>query len=182
MSKSYLYDFAAISFAFAGILIGLYLPNMALNLEFIGGIFLLLLKVLIIPLVVTSIFLSIAKLQAKEIKSLGRWTISYYFLTSSFACITGMVIINLHSVSTGFKLNNLSAFDPSKLSEVSFHSLVTSFFSGNFFEALSDGNIVQIVVVTLFLALASLKVETKHRKTLVDVCEAVQEIMMVFIG
>lgn len=183
MSKYFLrYDFIAAIFAFAGLLLGQFLPDIALSLEFLGNIFLLLLKMLIIPLVVTSIFLSIARLKTKEIKRLGSFTVGYYFLTSTIACITGIIVSNVFSFSHALNFDNLAQYDPSKLSELSFQSFITSFFSGNFFNALTEGNIVQIVVFTLFLAIASLKVETKHKETLINFCESVQAMMMVVIN
>lgn len=172
----------AIILALVGLMLGLYLPETALSLKFLGDIFILLLKMLIIPLVVTSIFLSIAKLKVTEVKSLGLITSFYYFTTSVLACLTGIVIVNLYSYSNGVNLGHLSAYDPRKLAGINFQSIITSFFSGNFFNALNEGNIVQIVVFTFFLALASLKVEEQYRSTLIQVCRSIQEMIMVIVS
>lgn len=181
MSKSLKYEAITFGLALLGILVGLYLPNVALNLEFVGKIFILLLKMMIIPLVVTSIFLSIAKLKVSELKNLGGRTILYYLTTSSLACLTGLMIANSYSFTDGILLNNVSDYDPSKLANISFSSVITSFFSGNFFNALAKGNIVQIVVFTILMGLASLGIKKEQRDFLITFSNAVQEMMMVII-
>jgi Na+/H+-dicarboxylate symporter len=171
----------SIGLAFLGVLLGLYLPRIALNLEFIGQVFILLLKMMIIPLVVTSIFLSIAKLKVSELKNLGSRTILYYLTTSIFACFTGLLIANSYSFTEGIHLENVANYDPSKLANISFGSVITSFFSGNFFNALTEGNIVQIVVFTVLIGLASLRVKKDHRDFLITFSESIQDMMMVII-
>jgi Na+/H+-dicarboxylate symporter len=175
------YELIAFSLAVLGIVVGLFFPNFAISISFIGDIFILLLKMLIVPLVVTSIYLSIAKLNTTEIKSLGGKTVLYYLTTSSLACLTGLLIANSYSFSSSLSFQNVTQYDPSKLSNISFGGLLTSFFSGNFVKALAEGNIVQIVVFTLFVAIASLKVKSIHRKVLVDFSESIQEVLMVVI-
>lgn len=182
MSKSSLrYETLAVVLAITGIFVGLYLPVVALHLEFIGKIFILLLKMMIIPLVVTSIFLSIAKLNILELKNLGGKTILYYLCTSVFACFSGILIANSYSFTSGIHIESVANYDPSKLNDISFSSVVTSFFSGNFFNALTEGNIVQIVVFTVLVGLAALKVKKEHRDFLINFSDAVQEMMMVII-
>ena len=181
MSKKYRYEVATILLALLGVVVGVYFPMIAKNLSFIGDIFILLLKMMIVPLVVTSIFLSIATLKSSDLFQLGGKTIGYYVLTSSLACLTGLIIANSYSFSTGLEFAGFEQYDPEKLNHVSFHSLITSFFSGNFFNALSQGNIVQIVVFTILVALASLSAKEKHRNFLIDFSESVQDIMMVLI-
>lgn len=170
------YEFVTLIMAGLGVLVGLYLPDLALSLEFIGKIFIHLLKMLIIPLVVTSVFLAIANLKGSALKKLGTATAGYYFLTSALAALVGISVANLFhfKAADGFSFKH---FDPSKLANVSFGDLAASFFSGNFFNALSEGNIVQIVVFTLIVGMASLRIDVQKRKTLVEFSEAVQDLM-----
>lgn len=182
MKKSRLYEVAAVVLALLGFLVGSYLPSVALNLEFIGSIFILLLKMMIIPLVVTSIFLSIVKVEREKLKSLGGAAIGYYLLTSSLACIVGLTIANFFDFASRVQLGEWSRYDATKLADVNFSGLVTSFFSGNFFNALSEGNIVQIVVFTILIGLAGLHIPVKQKEILISFSEAVQNLMMTLIA
>ncbi len=181
MNKLFRYEFVSVALGILGVLLGLYLPEWAISLEFIGKIFILLLKMLIIPLVVTSIFLSLARLRHEEIKSLGGFTISYYLATSAFACTVGLVIANSISFAQGMPPEGTVAYDASKLADISFTSVITSFFAGNFFHALSEGNIIQVVVFTLFVGMASLQLPIGKREALVNLADSFQDVLMIII-
>ena len=173
----------AMLMAILGVVVGLFFPQLALSLEFIGSIFLLLLKMLIIPIVVTSLFLSIAKLNSMELKKLGKNTFIFYLLTSTLACLSGIIIANMISLPEVFDPNKLISHDPSKLENLSFKTLVTSFFSDNFFKALSDGNIVQIIVFTLLISFAFLKIKNNsYRESLLNLFEAFHQLITIIIG
>lgn len=173
----------AMLMAILGVVVGLFFPQLALSLEFIGSIFLLLLKMLIIPIVVTSLFLSIAKLNSMELKKLGKNTLIFYLLTSTLACLSGIIIANMISLPEVFDPNKLISHDPSKLENLSFKTLVTSFFSDNFFKALSDGNIVQIIVFTLLISFAFLKIKNNsYRESLLNLFEAFHQLITIIIG
>lgn len=173
------YEIVTLLMAALGILFGMYLPEVSIHLEFIGKIFIHLLKMLIIPLVVTSVFLAIAGMKGPDLKRLGLGTAGYYLFTSAMAAITGLVIASLVEFknTTGFEFKLEHHYDPSKLASVSFGDIATSFFSGNFFNALSEGNIVQIVVFTLIVGFAALNIEAGKRKTLIEFSRAVQDLM-----
>jgi len=175
-------EFFTLLLGIIGIGIGLYFPSWALSLSFLGDIFILFLKLLIIPLVITSIFLSIASLEINEVKKLGSKTLLYYFSTSSLACLTGLFIANSFSFASGMDFQSVSSYDPTKLNNISVNSFVTNFFSGNIFQSLTSGNIVQIVVFTFFVAMASLKVKNEYRETLIHLSRAIQDVMMVLIN
>ena len=64
--------------------------------EFVGQLFLNGLKMLIVPLIASSIAVGVAGLgNSKELGSLGLKTLSFYLLTIATAILAGLVIINL---------------------------------------------------------------------------------------
>lgn len=176
------FEVFSILLASLGVLTGLYFPEAASSMSFIGDIFILLLKMIIIPLVMSSIYLSIVKLDVSEVKNLGVKTLMYYFLTSSLACCIGLVIANSFSFTSEAGIGALPHLESAPLNEISLSSFVTNFFTGNFFTSLNEGNIVQIVVFTFFLAAASLRLGKEHKKILVEFSQATQEVMMVLIS
>ena len=180
MKSNLKYEWLSFALAILGIITGIFFPSLAQGLSFIGDIFILLLKMLIIPLVFTSIFLSITNIPLQEVKSLGVKTLLYYISTSSLACITGLFVAQFILVPST-DLASYGIEGVSKLDSIGLKHFVTSFFSGNFFQALSEGNIVQIVVFTIILAMASLKLNQKDRQVLIDVSEAIQNLMTIVI-
>jgi Na+/H+-dicarboxylate symporter len=62
-------------------------------ISFFGDIFVRLLKLLIIPLIITSIVMAVASLDTKTTGKLGRRTIIYYMSTTFIAVIIGVVLV-----------------------------------------------------------------------------------------
>ena len=80
----------------------------ALNvyLKPISDIFLRLLKMIILPLVFCSIYLSIVNLgDVNKIGSLGKRTLLYYFTTTAIAVLIGLILVNL--INPGQNFSNL---------------------------------------------------------------------------
>ena len=64
--------------------------------DFIGQLFLNALKMLIVPLIVSSIIVGVASLgEADNLGRLGAKTIGYYALTSLLAILVGLAVVNL---------------------------------------------------------------------------------------
>lgn len=167
--------------AVLGIVCGIYFPAFAGNASFLGELFINLLKLIIIPLVFISVYLAIAGQESLEgLSKLGVRTTLYFFVTTALGCLTGFIAAAfLPEISqAGLTYEN---FDSTKLKAVSYNELILSFFSANPFKSLSDGNIIQIVVIALLVAVATLKIEKSRRQTLVHFFEACNEIVMVLV-
>ncbi|RUM59564.1 MAG: dicarboxylate/amino acid:cation symporter, partial [Persephonella sp.] len=66
-----------------GVLAGIYLKDLVIHLKIVGDAFLSLLKMITIPLIFASIFISIASLTSiQDLKNLGLKTLLYYFSTT----------------------------------------------------------------------------------------------------
>ena len=61
--------------------------------SFLGDIFIRLLKLLIIPLIITSIVTAVASLDTKTTGKIGRRTFIYFFLTTFIAVIVGIILV-----------------------------------------------------------------------------------------
>ena len=62
-------------------------------ISFLGDIFVRLLKLLIVPLIVTSIVMAVASLDTKTTGKLGKRTIIYYLSTTVIAVIIGVILV-----------------------------------------------------------------------------------------
>jgi Na+/H+-dicarboxylate symporter len=167
--------------AILGILAGLFLPGLSQNISLIGDLFIILLKMIIVPLVLVSVFLAVGRQESiYGLSRLGARTSFYFFITSSLACITGFVaaLILPESTERNFRFQN---YDPGKLGSVSFKDVILNFFSANPFKSLAEGNIIQIVVLALILGIATLQIRDDRRKIIVNGFEAVDELVMVIV-
>ena len=159
-----------------GVLAGVWFPETMLSLKWMGDLFLMLLKMLIIPLVFASVFVAIVSLGSGEaLKNLGLKAFGYYFLTTALAVTMGLLIVNIIDPSTTHQLAAGEAIKPPK--EHSFTSLLLSFVPSNIFTSLSQGKIVQILLFVIFFAVAVLHIEPAKRETLQLFFEAVNDAM-----
>ncbi|MGB4123746.1 MAG: cation:dicarboxylase symporter family transporter, partial [Bacteroidales bacterium] len=78
------------------VLFGIYLKNYVGYIAWMGEVFLRALKMIIIPLIFSSIVSGITNIgSAESIGRLGLKTIIYYISTSIFAILTGLVLVNI---------------------------------------------------------------------------------------
>ncbi|SFP94148.1 dicarboxylate/amino acid:cation symporter [Hydrogenimonas thermophila] len=161
---------------FLGIVAGVYLPELMLSLKWIGDLFLMLLKMLIVPLVFASVFVAIVSLGSGEaLKNLGLKAFGYYFLTTALAVTTGLVVVNI--VEPGSAHQMAVTAEVTKPAEHTFSSLLLSFVPSNIFASLSEGKIVQVLLFVIFFAIATLHLENTKRDSLKNFFDAVNDAM-----
>jgi len=164
--------------------LGLILPDLAQYLKVVGDIFLRLLKAVAIPLVITSIFVSIVSLGSlKELRDLGLKAIAYYTTTTFLAVLTGLIVVNLFfgDNTPAEEVSTVQNFQPK---EVSFEDFLVSFFPSNIFQSLAEGKIIQIIVFTILLALGVLAIKEtlKGKETVINLFEGLNEAFLNVAG
>jgi proton glutamate symport protein len=89
------------------IIYGLIFKGEAISyVSWMGDVFLRALKMLIIPLIISSLISGIANIgSGSNLGRIGLKTISYYVLTSLMAIITGQILVNIIRPGVGADLN-----------------------------------------------------------------------------
>jgi len=166
--------------ALGGLALGFLAPEFSLKIGFLGDVFLTLLKMMIIPLIFVSVFLAVAKQAGQgELSGIGLKTVSYFFGTSALACITGLLAANL--LPKASQAVNYVGYDASKLGSITFEQVLLSFIPSNAVKALADGQIIQIVVFSILMGIACIRLESKKRELLVDIADAGHDLIMTVI-
>ncbi len=76
----------------------------------LGELFLRALKMVVVPLIVSSLIVGVARLgHPREIGRLGTRTLVYYLATSALAILTGMLFVNLLQPGAGVEIPSLSS-------------------------------------------------------------------------
>lgn len=138
-----------------GVIVGILLQN---NPDFankfikpIGTIFLNLIKLVIVPLVFSSLVVGVADLKdAKQIGKIGLKTFVYFFVTTTFAIIIGLVLANLLDVASGFVLPADQLQFEAKEAP-SFIDTLVNIIPSNPLKSLVEGQMLQIIVFALIL-------------------------------
>jgi proton glutamate symport protein len=133
----------------------------------IGTVFIRLLKMIIVPLVFSSIYMAMTHLGTPEsLGSMGRKAVSYYFVTTALAVFVGLIFVNLIEPGVGADLGeaglaNLSDKMASRVStqgglyETVVGVLVDAIPS-NPAGAMASATILQIIVFAIFMGIVAL--------------------------
>ncbi len=153
----------------------------------LGAIFITLIKMIVVPLVVSMLILGIANTShGQNIGKLGFKTIVYFEIITTVAIVVGLVAANIFQPGAGIDMSALTQADISQYQETSqevsshAHGLVNTILSvipSNIFGSLTDGHMLPIIFfcVIFGVGLGSLAHETK--KPLLDVLNAVSQAM-----
>ncbi|RZG44593.1 MULTISPECIES: glutamate/aspartate:proton symporter GltP [Acinetobacter] len=180
---------------FLGILVGAFLHNtpelrsdiVANFLQPLGKIFINLIKMIVVPLVLSMLILGIANAgDSKSVGKLGFKTIVYFEVITTVAIIVGLVAANVFQPGAGIDMSTLTTSDISQYQQTTqevsqqSHGLVNTVLSlipSNIFAAMNDGHMLPIIffAVIFGIGLGSLAKETKQ--PLIDVLKAVSETM-----
>lgn len=158
----------------------LYSSTLAANL------FVDLLKMILIPLVFSTIVVGVANLQAhKQIHKVWKTTMLFFFCSMSLAMILGLTVMNVFRPGEGMHLemfaNAMENFEhkslpPSEFFIQFFHSIFQ-----NPFAALAKGDVLAVVVFALLLGVA-LVIGGERYKNIVNLFQEFLDLMMRIIG
>jgi Na+/H+-dicarboxylate symporter len=158
-----------------GIALALLVPAGAPYVAWIGQIFISILKLLILPLILVSIYASLSG--GRELRRIGGRTLLYYVTTSAVAAGLGTLIGLALSRDLPAGLLQLDQVEPGA-ARFSVEHLVASLVPSNLFASLADGNILHIVFVAIVLAIASRRIAGDQRETLLAGARAMDALLM----
>lgn len=142
----------------------------------IGVIFLNLLKFIVVPLVLLSIICGIINM--KDVSKLGRLgirTLLYFMLTTIFAVTLGLLLSTL--LKNVFPIIEIPRDGNSiEAPHITLMDQIVNIFPKNMFEPLATSNMMQVIVIALFIGFAIVKVGEKA-KPVSDVIVSLNEIV-----
>ena len=158
--------------------------NWSPYIKWAGDMFLRALRMIVIPLVFTSIAMGVAGMGTTA--ALGRIagkTIGYYILTTLIAATIGLTIVNIVKPGVGAELNlseqvtSVGAVTDTA-GNLSFIDQIVNIIPANVFESGAKGDLLPIIFFAIIFGLFMTKVEKKYSDTLSDVLNAVYEVIM----
>lgn len=148
----------------------------------VGDVFLRLLRMITIPLIVTSLVIGVAGLGSTErIGSMFGKTLLYYFVTSAIAISVGIMLVNIIRPGIGAELpgggeGGITGENQS-LPGV-FMGLLNSMIPPNPVEALANGDFLAVITFSILIGLFIIKVGGKSAQTLTDFFQAGFDVIM----
>ena len=171
-----------------GVAVGHFFPEFAVKMRPFASIFLRMVKMIIAPLLFATLVIGIAGHgDTKRLGKIGLKTIIYFEIVTTLALIIGLTMGNIFKPGVGFvsgasvnamqmKEAGLMAMTPA---HTSVGAMVTEIFPTSIVDAMAQGNLLQIVVFSIFFALAIVAVG-KKAQPVVDLLSSVSQIMFKF--
>ena len=176
-----------------GIMCGIYAPQFSLNFESIGGIYISLLKVVVIPFLLATILVGVIGLLQKEGSAQMIRKIIIGFIASMFiaaaigvgtVALTGTEMTPAKQTQLGAIVNdkesgsdlNITLKEPMpKAAHVDPMQMAQKFIPENIFNTLAAGESLKIVIFCLIFGIALGNIKSTGQEILVDMLKSVQQ-------
>ena len=147
----------------------------------LGTIFMRLLKMIIVPLIFTSIITGVSGVSnSGKLGRLGIKTLLYYMITSLFAIIIGLGLTNLIKPGIDMNLPPSESYDYSKLNTPeSMGDILIRMIPKNPISSAAEGDMLAIIFFAIFLGVAISQLNDNYRKKLRSFFMALFEAIMV---
>lgn len=135
-------------------------PQIIAVLTPIGNIFLTLIKMIVLPIIISTLITGVAGLgNAKDLGKMGGKTILYFEVVTTVALFIGLLAANIIKPGSGISIGNLTKGDISSFTKES-HSTgggvldtIYGIFPSNIFESLAHGNILAVIFFSILFGL-----------------------------
>lgn len=160
------------------VLYGIYLSEHIYLVEWMGEIFLRALKMIIIPLVLSSIISGVTNIgSAESLGRLGTKTIAYYLSTSLIAILTGLTLVNIFKPGVGAKLNLTEQVDLGVADSIG--TILIKIIPENIFNSFSDNSqMLSVILFALLFGFFIIRTPGRSGELLTDFFNAVFQVMM----
>ena len=151
-----------------------------------GDIFIRLIKMIVIPIVISSLVVGIAGVgDAKKLGRIGLKTIIYFEVVTTIAILVGLVLANVFQPGAGIDMSTLGTVDISKYAataaevthEHAFIETILNLIPSNIFAAMARGEMLPIIFFSVLFGLGLSSLNAELRDPLVKTFQGVSESM-----
>lgn len=140
----------------------------------LGTIYINLIKMIMVPLVFSSLVLGISSItDVKKIGKMGIITITFFMATTAIAVIIGLILSNIFKPGMGIVVENVT-YEAKEMPSVA--ESIVGIFPSNILDAMLNANMLQIIFVAIVIGIAIVRVAPKGER-LSGVIEDIYEVM-----
>lgn len=169
-----------------GILLGWLVPPFAISLKPFSDIFLSMIKLIIVPLLLSTLIVGIAGHgdDMKQVGKLALRSIIYFELVTTAALIIGLIAVNVLKPGVGVQLTAGTGEEFAALAKnaPTWGSVLTHTVPSSFFKAAADNEVLQVVFFTILFAVALSRVQGRSKVVVLEFFQAISDVMFKFVG
>jgi proton glutamate symport protein len=158
----------------------------ATSLKPLSTVFLRMIKLLIVPLIFSTLVVGIAG-HGDDMKRVGRLAlraIIYFEIVTTLALAVGLAAVNLVKPGVGVDIGAASDAPGKELAghQVTLSTVLEHVVPQSFAEAAANNEVLQVVFFAVLFGVALARVPGKGKETMLRFCESLSEIMFKFTG
>ncbi len=163
-------------------LIFMYLGRADLAVAYVkpfGTIFLNLIKFIVVPIVLCSIICGVISMQdIRKVGSIGWKTVVYYFITTAFAVVIGLLFANIFKGT--FQVLETTNLEYEVSQSANFMDTLVNIFPSNAVAPLVSATMLQVIVIALLFGFGIILAGEKG-KALADVVTSLNDVSMIIM-
>ena len=166
----------------AGSVLGILIGEKATKIEFIGNMWLNMIKMFIVPVVVTLVIKGVSSVEdPKTLGRIGSKIFILYVATTVVASFIGIGVGKVFRPGIGFNFS----METEQLEAAEFpgvEDFFTSLISKNMFQSFSEGNMMQVLIISLLIGIALVCMHNEASKAIIQWTVNMSEVFMYIIG
>ncbi len=165
-----------------GVIFGYAFPKYAVELKPVGDMFIRMIKMIVVPLVFSSLVMGIAGTgDFKKLGRLGAKAILWFEIATTLALIVGLLVVNVFQPGVGVHVAASGGADAAAAAKktIDMTQMLVNIVPTNIIDAMGRGDMLQIILFSTFFGVAAAAMGAKG-KPVVDMCISVAEIMFKF--
>ncbi len=165
---------------YKAILINAAYSNPAIEyVSWMGDIFMRALKMLIIPLILSSLISGITNIgSGANLGRIGGKTLLFYISTSFLAILTGQILVNIIKPGVGAQINFIQEVEGLVEKQRSFKDILVHIVPENILRAMVENEMLSIIFFAILFGFFITKISKKHSDFLQQFFTSVFEVMM----
>ena len=161
------------------VLFGAFFPEQVKYVSWMGDLFLRALKMVIIPLILSSIISGVTNIgSAGNLGRLGIKTLTYYVVTSTFAIVTGLFLVNIFKPGAGADLGLSKTVEGLGIAQESFGRTLINMVPENIFYSFVNNEMLSVIFFALLFGFFITRVDKKYSDFLTKGFNSIFEVMM----
>ncbi len=161
------------------IVFGIFFKNQVKYVSWMGDIFLRMLKMIVIPLILSSIVSGIANIgNDGNFGRLGLKTLGYYVTTTIFAVTVGLVLVNLIKPGLGMDISAISIDESIGIQRQSMSDMLIQIVPQNIFKSMANNEFLSVIFFAIIVGIFINKLDSKNSGLLSNFFNAFFELFM----
>ncbi len=161
------------------IVFGIFLKDQVIYVSWMGDVFLRLLRMIVIPLILSSIISGLVNIGSEgSLGRLGLKTFGYYLTTSTFAIITGLLLVNIIKPGIGVDISSIYIDESISIERPRISEVLIQIVPDNIFYALANNEFLSVIFFAIIAGIFISKMDKKNNIVLSDFFNAVFELFM----